>query len=143
MKPTGFSYASERRRPFSSGQYPTRYPPTEPATLSPNRIRSVTVIAYKGKEGPCIDQKHAVVYRGPFREVVDDDGREVPPGTSGELWIGGPMVVAGYWDDPQATAVAFTVGAAGNAVATIGSRLSQSLAALRTSNSVIALIWPA
>lgn len=37
-------------------------------------FRSVTVVAYKGKEGPCIDQKHAVVYGGPFREVVDDDG---------------------------------------------------------------------
>jgi arsenite methyltransferase len=37
-------------------------------------LRSVTVIAYKGKEGPCLDQKHAVVYRGPFRQVEDDDG---------------------------------------------------------------------
>src|SRR5262249_55164489 len=27
-----------------------------------------------GKEGPCWDQKHAVVYRGPFRQVEDDDG---------------------------------------------------------------------
>lgn len=37
-------------------------------------LRSVTVIAYKGKEGPCLDQRHAVVYRGPFRQVEDDDG---------------------------------------------------------------------
>ena len=37
-------------------------------------FRSVTVAAYKGKEGPCLDQKHAVIYRGPFREVADDDG---------------------------------------------------------------------
>ena len=37
-------------------------------------LRSVTVVAYKGKEGPCLDQKHAVIYRGPFREVTDDDG---------------------------------------------------------------------
>ena len=43
-------------------------------TIEGIEFRSVTVIAYKGKEGPCIDQKHAVVYRGPFREVVDDDG---------------------------------------------------------------------
>jgi len=32
------------------------------------------VIAYKGKDGPCFDHKQAVIYRGPFREVVDDDG---------------------------------------------------------------------
>ncbi|MFN2421939.1 MAG: methyltransferase domain-containing protein [Gemmatimonadota bacterium] len=43
-------------------------------TIEGIEFRSVTVVAYKGKEGPCIDQKHAVVYRGPFREAVDDDG---------------------------------------------------------------------
>lgn len=43
-------------------------------TVEGIEFRSVTVIAYKGKEGPCFDQKHAVVYRGPFRQVVDDDG---------------------------------------------------------------------
>jgi arsenite methyltransferase len=37
-------------------------------------LRSVTVVAYRGKEGPCLDQGHAVVYRGPFRQVEDDDG---------------------------------------------------------------------
>ena len=36
--------------------------------------------------------------------VMDDAGREVPAGQEGELWLGGPMVVSGYWDDPDATA---------------------------------------
>ncbi len=43
-------------------------------TVEGIEFRSLTVAAYKGKEGPCLDQKHAVVYRGPFREVRDDDG---------------------------------------------------------------------
>src|SRR5262245_40375639 len=43
-------------------------------TVEGIEFRSVTVTAYKGKEGPCWDQKHAVVYRGPFRQVEDDDG---------------------------------------------------------------------
>jgi len=43
-------------------------------TVEGIEFRSVTVGAYKGKDGPCLDQKHAVVYRGPFRQVVDDDG---------------------------------------------------------------------
>jgi SAM-dependent methyltransferase len=43
-------------------------------TVEGIEFRSVTVVAYKGKEGPCLDQKHAVVYRGPFRHVEDDDG---------------------------------------------------------------------
>jgi arsenite methyltransferase len=37
-------------------------------------FRTMTVVAWKGKEGPCLDQGHAVVYRGPFRQVEDDDG---------------------------------------------------------------------
>jgi len=36
--------------------------------------------------------------------VMDDAGNELPPGEEGELWLGGPMVVKGYWDDPAATA---------------------------------------
>jgi O-succinylbenzoic acid--CoA ligase len=42
--------------------------------------------------------------------VMDDNGRELPPGEQGELWIAGPMVVKGYWDNPQATADNFTGG---------------------------------
>ncbi|MBI2818098.1 MAG: methyltransferase domain-containing protein [Acidobacteria bacterium] len=43
-------------------------------TVEGIEFRSMTVEAHKGKEGPCWDQKHAVVYRGPFRQVEDDDG---------------------------------------------------------------------
>ncbi len=36
-------------------------------------FRSVTVVAYKGKQGPCMDHGQAVVLKGPFSSVVDDD----------------------------------------------------------------------
>ncbi len=42
--------------------------------------------------------------------VMDDHGREVPRGESGELWIGGPMVVPGYWNNVSATQTAFVAG---------------------------------
>lgn len=42
--------------------------------------------------------------------VVDDDGRDVPVGASGEIWMAGPMVVPGYWQNPEATAREFTDG---------------------------------
>jgi long-chain acyl-CoA synthetase len=42
--------------------------------------------------------------------VMDDDGRELPEGEAGELWLGGPMVVPGYWNDPAATAADFPGG---------------------------------
>ncbi|MCK6542922.1 methyltransferase domain-containing protein [bacterium] len=36
--------------------------------------RSVTVIGYKGKEGPCLERQQAVIYKGPWKAVIDDDG---------------------------------------------------------------------
>ena len=50
---------------------------TEPwQTVEGIEFRSATVIAYKGKEGPCDDFHEAVIYRGPFSVVLDDDGHE-------------------------------------------------------------------
>lgn len=49
-------------------------------TVEGLEFRSVTVVAYKGKQGPCYDHKQAVIYRGPFREVVDDDGHRLRRG---------------------------------------------------------------
>jgi len=44
------------------------------ATVEGIEFRSLTLQAYKGKEGPCLDQKHAVIYNGPWSKVMDDDG---------------------------------------------------------------------
>jgi SAM-dependent methyltransferase len=37
-------------------------------------FRSMTVVAHKGKRGPCMEHNQALIYNGPFREVSDDDG---------------------------------------------------------------------
>jgi SAM-dependent methyltransferase len=37
-------------------------------------FRSLTVRAYKGKEGECKERNQAVIYKGPWKEVKDDDG---------------------------------------------------------------------
>jgi SAM-dependent methyltransferase len=37
-------------------------------------FRSVTVVAWKGKQGPCYERNQAVIYKGPFSHVKDDDG---------------------------------------------------------------------
>jgi arsenite methyltransferase len=42
--------------------------------VSGTEIRFFTAMAYKGKQGICLDQGHAVIYRGPWSEVLDDDG---------------------------------------------------------------------
>lgn len=50
------------------------HPTTPWRTVEGIEFRSITVVAYRGKEGPCWDRKQAVIYKGPFREVTDDDG---------------------------------------------------------------------
>lgn len=43
-------------------------------------FRSVTIEAFKGKQGPCFERNQAVIYRGPFKEVLDDDGHRMERG---------------------------------------------------------------
>lgn len=43
-------------------------------------FRSLTVTASKGKEGPCWEGKRAVIYRGPWKRVEDDDGHTLERG---------------------------------------------------------------
>ena len=50
-------------------------------TIRGIEFRSMTVVAYKGKEGPCLDRNQAIMYRGPFRQVVDDEGHVYHRGT--------------------------------------------------------------
>lgn len=43
-------------------------------------FRSVTITARKGKEGPCMEAGHAILYKGPWKQVVDDDGHTLERG---------------------------------------------------------------
>jgi acyl-CoA synthetase (AMP-forming)/AMP-acid ligase II len=52
-----------------------------------------------GRPVPCADAR-----------VVDGEGRDLPTGRPGELWLRGPMITAGYYRDPEATAAAITDG---------------------------------
>lgn len=42
-------------------------------TVGGIEFRSMTVRAYKGKKGPCLDCNQSVVYKGPWSQVTDDD----------------------------------------------------------------------
>ena len=71
---------------------------TSPVTLIPAGMNEAHLDSV-GRVLPCADVR-----------VMNDTGQEVPFGETGELWINGPMVVPGYWDNPEATAQSFTAG---------------------------------
>jgi ubiquinone/menaquinone biosynthesis C-methylase UbiE len=71
-------------------------------TVEGIEFRSITVRAMKGKQGPCWDCNQAVIYRGPWRKVEDDDGHS--------LVRGRPMAVCEktfriYTSEPYAGAI--------------------------------------
>jgi acyl-CoA synthetase (AMP-forming)/AMP-acid ligase II len=39
--------------------------------------------------------------------ILDDDGRELPPGATGEIFLRTPTLFSGYYNDPEKTASAF------------------------------------
>jgi long-chain acyl-CoA synthetase len=71
---------------------------TSPATMMPPGD-GVAHAESIGKTVPCGDIR-----------VMDEHGRELPVGEEDEFWIGGPMVVPGYWRNPQANEAAFAAG---------------------------------
>lgn len=49
-------------------------------TVEGIEFRSVTLRAWKGKQGACLERNQAVIYRGPFKKVLDDDGHAMERG---------------------------------------------------------------
>jgi arsenite methyltransferase len=49
-------------------------------TVQGIEFRSLTVEAFKGKQGLCFERNQAVIYKGPFKEVLDDDQHRLERG---------------------------------------------------------------
>lgn len=83
-----------------SGQLVSVLPANDAAkSKGPERLRSV------GMPG------RGVFGQRPFSmRIVDEAGRDVPPGSAGEILVAGPQVMAGYWNNPEATERALAGG---------------------------------
>jgi SAM-dependent methyltransferase len=49
-------------------------------TVNGIEFRSVTVVAVKPSSDVCLERNQAVIYKGPFEHVVDDEGHKYPRG---------------------------------------------------------------
>ncbi len=88
-------------------------------TIEGIEFRSLTLTAYKGKEGPCLERNQAVIYRGPWKAVIDDDGHTLHRGErmavcdktfkiySQEPYIGDIIPLEPYADIPLQEADSF------------------------------------
>jgi acyl-CoA synthetase (AMP-forming)/AMP-acid ligase II len=71
---------------------------TSPTTIMPPGLNT----AHPDSVGRIVPGGHV--------RIVDDGGRDLSPGETGEIWIKGAMVVPGYWNRPDANAAEFTDG---------------------------------
>ncbi|MEM1300272.1 MAG: class I adenylate-forming enzyme family protein [Pseudomonadota bacterium] len=71
---------------------------TSPTTMNPTR--------FAASHSDCVGLPLHCTEMG----VFDQYGCEVPTGTQGEIWMRGPNVIPGYWDNPEANATSFVGG---------------------------------
>jgi long-chain acyl-CoA synthetase len=92
---------------FPSSQFLHGYGMTEAApilTLLPPRYATLDG-PYAGRLKSCGQSAHTAELK-----IVDENRREVPRGTIGEVAAKGPMIMLGYWNKPQETAVVLSDG---------------------------------
>ncbi|HVV77291.1 MAG TPA: long-chain-fatty-acid--CoA ligase [Mycobacteriales bacterium] len=99
--PASVSLLEDMARVFPHTEIISVFGQTEmsPVTTSLPGVDAVRKIGSVGKVIPTI-----------VARVVDDEMNDVKPGEVGEIVYRGPTLMAGYWNDPEATAEAYAGG---------------------------------
>lgn len=99
--PSAPELVTQLRKNFPKVEPGTGYGMTETSAIAV-QINTEDYISKPGAAGvfvPCCQTR-----------VVGPDGKDVPLGEIGELWMKGPLIVKGYWNKPEATASTITDG---------------------------------
>jgi long-chain acyl-CoA synthetase len=100
----GYDVSSLFAKPdLSDWEHPLMMPAGAPARLNrrnfgQTEISGTVVAGWMGGEG--------AGRPNPFTQIklLDNDGKEVPPGATGEISVRGPFVMNGYWNRPEINA---------------------------------------
>jgi len=75
--------------------------------LGSSEVGFIYICNLPGKAKP---NSSGVLLPGYEARLLDDDGRELPRGEVGHLWVRSPTLAAGYWNKPEQTKAAFVGG---------------------------------
>uniref|UniRef100_UPI00036A20A8 acyl-CoA synthetase n=1 Tax=Effusibacillus pohliae TaxID=232270 RepID=UPI00036A20A8 len=103
---------------FLSGGAPCPHPIYRAFWAKGLRFKEGYGLTEAGPNNFCIDPQDAIRKIGSVGKpmfhnwirLVDEHGRDVVDGQEGEVWIAGPHVFSGYWNQPEVTARTFCDG---------------------------------
>jgi len=97
--PARLREARERFGPILTQHYGLTEAPSTILNLNESDHLDDTLLASAGKP-----------YPGMAVQLLDPQGNSVPPGEVGEICVRGPLLMSGYWKEPELTARAFVNG---------------------------------
>ncbi|MBX3511387.1 MAG: acyl--CoA ligase [Hyphomonadaceae bacterium] len=106
----GVAYGGAPAAPELVSRIKARWPGSSPSQGWGMTETSATAVSNVGEDYERKPASCGVPAATGEAKIVGADGAELPRGEVGELWYKGPIVVRGYWNNPEATAETFIDG---------------------------------
>jgi long-chain acyl-CoA synthetase len=87
-----------------------KFPKSAPATGWGMTETSATFTGHQGEDYQLRPDSAGPALPVCEMKITGENGKELPAGGVGELWVKGPSIVRGYWHKPEATAQTFVDG---------------------------------
>jgi long-chain acyl-CoA synthetase len=106
----GVAYGGAPAAPELVNRIKARFPKSMPSQGWGMTETSATAVSNNSEDYARKPASTGVASATGEMKIVGPDNKELPRGEVGELWYKGPIVVRGYWQNPEATAETFIDG---------------------------------